>query len=249
MANQTSSNSSDDRIYHFDLRLCGCSDHDQVVPNVLQQQQTAPLASPGLDRIEQSRLAINALEQVFVYGSEDTVVLRDVGVAGKTPYFFSDGYLVDLSGKRIPGSQILAALPVDLARLGDTFTWPPKQSEPFGELPIDSTNVNVGFARNSFKFGDGHSVVTVGAAVPKILGLRNGGAALWVTSAQVITQGTGRFAGARGIQSFAGTSYFPHWPAAPEDRIGLLTKPFKAKIHRCIRAALKGNLQDAFAAS
>jgi hypothetical protein len=242
MGNQTSGSSSDERIYNFDLRLCGCSGHDQFVPTKQQQQRTVPLASPGLDRIEQSRLAINALEQVFVYGSEDTVVLQDVGVAGKTPYFASDGYLVDLSGRRLPESEILAALPVDLARLGDTLTWPPRQSEPFGELPIDSTNVNVGFARNSFKFGDGHSVVTVGAAIPKILGLMNGGAMLWVTSAQVITQGTGKFAGARGIQSFAGTSFFPRWPAAPRDRIGLLTKPFKAKIHRCIRAVLKDNL-------
>jgi len=239
VGNQNSS--SDDRTYYHDLRQFGCSDHSHFVPTDNQQQQTIPLASPNLDRIEQIRLAINPVEQVFVYGSEDMVVLRDVGVAGKTPYFYSDGYLVDLSGRRLSGSQILAALPVDLPRLGETFTWPPRQSEPLGELPIDSTNVNVGFARNSFKFGDGHSVVTVGAAIPKIFVVRNGGAMLWVASAQVITQGTGRFAGARGIQSFAGTFHFHRWPDSPDDQIGLLTKPFKAKIHRCIRAVLNLN--------
>src|SRR6185295_4087253 len=72
------------------------------------------------------------------YASEDTVVLQDVAVPGKTPYFASDGYLVDFSGKKLPGSQILAALPVDLAHLGDTFMWPPQQSPPFGELPLDA---------------------------------------------------------------------------------------------------------------
>jgi hypothetical protein len=194
-----------------------------------------------VDSIEYSQHAISPLERVFVYRSEDTVSLRDVGVAEKTPYFYSDGYLIDFSGRKLPGSQILAALPVDLARLADTFTWPPRQSEPFGELPVDSTNVNVGFARNSFQFGDGNSVVSVGAAVPKILKLKSGGAMLWVTSAQVITQGTGKFAGARGIQSFAGTSYFTQWPISPEEQVGILTRPFKAKINRCIRAVLKEN--------
>ena len=242
MGNVNRIGAADERIYYQDFKLCGCSEHNHSLSspgNLPEAHQKPSNTIDAVGSVEYRRLAIDPDEHVLVYGSEDTVNLQDVGVAGKTPYFYSDGYLIDFSGKKLPGSQILAALPVDLARLGDTFTWPPKQSEPFGELPVEATNVNVGFARNSFKFGGGHSVVTVGAAVPKILRLKTGAAMLWVTSAQIITQGTGKFAGARGIQSFAGTSYFTVWPTSPEAQVSLLTKPFKAKIHRCIRVVFK----------
>jgi hypothetical protein len=63
----------------------------------------------------------------------------------------------------------------------------------------------------------------------------------WVVSCQVITQGTGRFEGARGIQSFSGSSHFPKWPPSPDEQVALLIKPFKAKIHRCIKVVLKGD--------
>jgi hypothetical protein len=195
--------------------------------------------SGGAGSIEYKRLAIVSAEHVLVYGSEDTVILKDVGVTGKTPFFSSDGYLTDFSGKKLPGSQILAQLPVDLAALGETFKWPPIQREPIRELPVDATNANPGFARNSFKFGDGNSIVTVGAAIPKLLPLKEGGAMFWVVSAQLITQGTGSFEGARGIQSFSGSSYFPHWPQSPEEQVGVLMRPFKAKIHRCIKVVFK----------
>jgi len=195
----------------------------------------------GNGSIEYRRLGIVPVEHVLVYGSEDNVILKDVGVPGKTPYFASDGYLTDFSGTKLPGSQILAALPLDLATLGDTFKWPRKQQEPLGELPVDATNVSGGFARNSFRFGDGNSIVTVGTAIAKLLPLRGGGAMFWVVSAQVVSQGTGKYEGARGIQSFSGSSHFPNWPASPGDQVGVLAAGFQAKIHRCLKIVLKEN--------
>ncbi|OLE53183.1 MAG: hypothetical protein AUG51_14415 [Acidobacteria bacterium 13_1_20CM_3_53_8] len=230
-------------IISDDLKLCGCSQHshysfpDSVVDYPRTQNQTN--TSGGALSIEYPRLSIVSAEQVLVFCSEDEVVLTDVNVAGKTPYFASDGYLTELSGRKLQGSQILAALPVNISVLGETFKWPPVQREPFSQLPVDATNVDVGFARNSFDFGDGNSIVSVGAALPKLLLLNDGGAMFWVTSCQLITQGTGKFAGARGIQSFAGNSYFPVWPSLPEGQVGVLTRGFKAKIHRCIRVVLK----------
>jgi hypothetical protein len=221
----TSDGATDYAIYE-DHKLCGCSLHS-----------THPLS--GADSLECRQLPIQSAEQVLLFGSEDQVVLKDVGVAGKIPYFASVGYLTDVSGKKLPGSEILAALPVDLTALGETFKWPPAQSKPFGELPVDATNVSVGFARNSFDFGDGNSIVSVGAAVPKFLQLQGGAAMFWVTSCQLITQGTGRYAGARGIQSFSGSSYFSYWPASPQGQVGLLVKGFRAKIFRCIKVVLK----------
>lgn len=238
---QKSSGATNYRIYD-DHKLCGCNQHSLTEMMVdYHRPHNSPSTTVGTASIEYERLAINAVEHVLVYGSEDLVTLVDVNVEGKAPYFASDGYLTDLSGRKLPGSQILAALPVDLANLGETLKWPPQQREPFDKLPIDATNAIVGFARNSFNFGDGSSIVTVGAALPKILRLKGGDAMLWVTSAQLISQGTGKYEGARGIQSFSGSSYFPTWPASPEAQVGLLMAGFKAKIHRCIKLVAKQN--------
>jgi hypothetical protein len=199
---------------------------------------------PGAaSNIEYPRLAITYAEHTLVFGSEDDVTLEDVNVAGKTPYFASNGYLTDFSGRKISGSQILAALPVDLARFIETLKWPPVQREPFDKLPVDAANAEIGFARNSFNFGDGSSIVSVGAALPKLLLLKDGGAMFWVTSCQAITQGQGRYEGARGIQSFSGSSYFPVWPASPEEQARLLVGGFKARIHRCLKLVLRTNHQ------
>ena len=237
----TSDGATDYTIYD-DHKLCGCSLHSgypmpETAADYHRPHNTH--TSGGACSLEYRQLPIHSVEQVLLFGSEDLVTLKDVSVEGKTPYFASTGYLTDVAGKKLPGSQILAALPVDLATLGETFKWPPVQSEPFGELPVDATNVTVGFARNSFMFGDGNSIVSVGAAVPKFLQLKGGAAMFWVTSCQLITQGTGRYAGARGIQSFSGSSYFRYWSASPEGQVGLLSKGFRAKIFRCIKVVLK----------
>lgn len=226
-----------------ELKLCGCSQHGQysfpesVTDSTRVDNRSA--SSGGARSLEYPRLSIVPAEEVLVFESEDDVVLKDVNVTGKTPYFASVGYLTDLYGKKLERSQILAALPVNISAIGETYQWPPIQREPYGELPVDSANVNVGFARNSFDFGDGNSIVCVGTALPKILPLKEGGAMFWVVSSQLITQGTGKYAGARGIESFSGSSYFPVWPSSPEGQVGVLMRGFKAKIHRCIKVVLK----------
>src|SRR5688572_234085 len=114
-----------------DLKLCGCSRHNEYSLQETADEYRRPHISSGISNgsraIEHPRLGIGGAEQVLVFGSEDYVKLEDVGVAGKTPFFASQGYLTDLSGTRLPGSQILAALPVDLSRLSDTLQWPPVQ--------------------------------------------------------------------------------------------------------------------------
>ena len=224
-----------------DELLCGCSGHS--VPEVAAGYQSSlksPRTSSGSDAIECPRLSIAPAEHTLVFGSEDNVTLEDVGVEGKIPFFASKGYLVDFSGKKLPGSEILAALPVDLSRLADTLRWPPEQPKPFDKLPVLYPNTSdVGFARNSFDFGDGSSLVTVGTAIAKTQPLKNGGAMFWVVSSQVVAQGTGKYEGARGIESFSGSSYFPVWPTTPEAQVKLLVSGFKARIHRCIKVVLK----------
>jgi len=240
---QNSSAKTEHKTYE-EFKLCGCSRHSHnsspEEPENYQRPRSSADTSSGTIAIEYPRLAITSAEHTLVFGSEDNVTLEDVGVQGKTPFFASQGYLTDFSGKKIPRSEILAALPVDLSRLGDTLQWPPEQPKPFDELPVIYPNSNdVGFARNSFDFGDGSSLVTVGAAIAKTLLMRKGGAMFWVVSCQVIAQGTGKFEGARGIQSFSGSSHFPVWPQSPEAQVRLLVSGFKARIHRCIKIVLK----------
>lgn len=227
-----------------DLKLCGCRQHSEYKFLDAAISYQDPRKSSGADTgsiaIEYPRLGITSAEHTLVFGSEDNVTLEDVGVEGKTPFFASQGYLTDFSGKKMPRSEILAALPVDLSRLGDTFQWPPEQPKPFDKLPVLYPNASdVGFARNSFDFGDGSSLVTVGAAIAKTLPLKTGGAMFWVVSCQVVAQGTGKYEGARGIESFSGSSYFPTWPQSPEEQIKILVSGFKARIHRCIKVVLK----------
>src|SRR6266513_2097338 len=89
--------------------LCGCSGHS--VPKVAADYQPSlksPRTSSGSAAIEYPRLSITPAEHTLVFGSEDNVTLEDVGVEGKIPFFASKGYLVDFSGKKLPGSEILA---------------------------------------------------------------------------------------------------------------------------------------------
>jgi len=228
-----------------DIKLCGCAQHSQYASGeftVDHRRRRDPVGTVGgAATIQYPNLSITPVEHTLVFGSEDLVTLEDVNVQGKTPFFGSVGYLTDFSGRKIPGSEILAALPVDLAQFADSLKWPPAQREPFNKLPVDATNANPGFARNSFKFGDGSSIVSVGAALAKLLPLKSGGAMFWVTSCQAISQGKGRYEGARGIESFSGSSYFPVWPASPEGQVRLLASGFKAKIHRCIKLVLRAD--------
>ncbi len=232
-----------ERKTNYEIKLCGCRVHGKDSSEPAEEHQHTSSSghnSGGTRAIEYPRLGITSAEQTLVFGSEDNVTLEDVGVEGKTPFFASKGYLTDLAGRKIPGSEILAALPVDLARLGDTFQWPPEQPKPFDKLPVVYPNSSdVGFARNSFDFGDGSSLVTVGAAIAKTLPLKAGGAMFWVVSCQVVAQGTGKYEGARGIESFSGSSYFPVWPQSPDAQVKLLVSGFKARIHRCIKVVLR----------
>lgn len=225
------------------FKLCGCNLHSSPYPirqnEPKRMQPLRPSQAHGTAAIEHLHLQIAEFETVMVFGSEDHVTLENVGVPGKIPYFASQGFLTDINGRQLSGSQILAALPVDLAKLGDTVLWPPVQNTPGDMLPVLYPNTqDVGFAKNSFDFGDGSTIVSVGAAIAKTKPLDNGGALFWVVSCQVITQGTGKYEGARGIESFSGSSYFPRWPTVPQEQVQLLVSGFEARIHRCIKIVI-----------
>src|ERR1041385_4462120 len=101
---QNSSTRSDD-----DLKLCGCRQHSEYkfsdAAIAYREPGKSSETSTGSIAIEYPRLGITSAEHTLVFGSEDNVTLEDVGVEGKTPFFASQGYLTDFSGKKIPRSE------------------------------------------------------------------------------------------------------------------------------------------------
>jgi hypothetical protein len=200
-------------------------------------------SSGGSIKIEYPQLANGPVEKVLVFNSDDRILLN---TAGEIPYFHStgEGILTDLDGRVLPGSKGLSSLPVDPAELGEAVEWPPIQPEPFNQPPVDNKHTTgVGYAKNFIAFGDGSSIGTVGPSLAKILRLKGGGAQFWESSVQAICQGTGKYAGARGMLVFNGSAYFPVWPKELEEQIKLLSAGFPARLVRCFKLALKGDIE------
>lgn len=191
--------------------------------------------------IDFSQLAIGP-EEVLLFASDDTIFLK---VTSPTEgYFTSQAPLTDIWGRRLPGS-VEAALPVKFADLGGTTQWPKPQKSPFDQPPVDSTNVSdIGFAKNFFDFGNGNTIVTVGPSLPKLTLLKNGGAQFWESSCQAISQGTGKYEGARGLLAFVGSAYFSSFPDPSDGQkvVEKLAQGFPARLTRCIKLVRKGNL-------
>jgi hypothetical protein len=187
------------------------------------------------------QLAIGHDEQVLVFNTEDHITLNvDDPTA---PYFFSHGELTDLWGNPVPGGTIQSALPADPNALPLTLQWPNPQPSPFDKPPVDNTNTtDIGFAKTVIYFGDGSSIVTVGPSFAKVGLLKGGGAQFWESSCEAISQGTGKYDGAKGKLAFVGSAYFPEFPADPNEVIKLLAQGFKAKIVRCVKLVLKKDI-------
>jgi len=197
--------------------------------------------------IEFQQLANGPVEKVLVFNSDDKIFLNVDDP--NQPYFHStgEGILTDLQGHALPGSKGLSSLPLTNPKeLEDALLWPPVQQKPFNKPPVDpKTTTEIGFAKNFISFGDAEnsSLATVGPSLAKILLLKGGGAQFWESSVQAICEATGKYAGARGMLVFAGSAYFPSWPAARDEQIKLLAQGFSARLVRCFKLALKKDQQ------
>jgi len=77
---------------------------------------------------------------------------------------------------------------------------------------------------------------------PKIAITKDGGAQFWVSLCMAMSQGTGKYDGARGEQAFVGSAYFPKWPAKPDAQVAILAAGFQVRLVRCIKVVLKADL-------
>jgi hypothetical protein len=158
------------------------------------------------------------------------------------PYFSSHGPLTDLHGNVLPGTRVATTFPVDPSKFGETGTWPPPQVEPFDEPPTDNRNTTGhGYSKQAYYFNnDKDWFVTIGPSLPKIVRTKDGGAQFWVGSIGVISQGHGRFAGARGVTTYVGSAYLKDWPPDNDfqGQIKILREGFRALIGTFVKVVL-----------
>jgi hypothetical protein len=97
----------------------------------------------------------------------------------------------------------------------ETFVAPPTPKLPFDkpEPPVDPVKI-LSFAKGIWKFGDGSSITAIGPAQIRVIYYVDGSAQLWVSGNQIITNGTGKYAGAQGLKTVGGSTFVPAAKAA-----------------------------------
>ena len=193
--------------------------------------------------INEPQLAIGPVEKVLAFNVKARITLIPAG-ASTPAYFSSVGVITDLRGQPLKGSRSETALPTDPAALPLVFKWPNEQGAPFSKIPpnVDSTNVStLGFSKQEYFFGDEDpsSLVTVGPSLPKITLLKDGGAQFWVGSVGAVSQGTGKYLGAKGMAAYDGGAFFKSWPSNPADVLKLLEAGFEALVATYFKVVLK----------
>src|SRR5215471_5761975 len=173
--------------------------------------------------IEFPAIAIGPVEHVLGFNSDEQISLQGFPA---NPFFTVKGVITDLHADHLPGTSVETAFPLDPALLGTVTQWPDPQSQPFNQPPVENNN----------------TIVAVGPSLPKLTLLKNGGAQFWVSTAGVISQGTGKFEGARGEACFSGSAYFPKWPSDQPSQIKILQAGFSVRVCRFIKYTLKQDL-------
>jgi len=94
--------------------------------------------------------------------------------------------------------------------LAKMFVPPPDPRPPFDQpaAPVDEIEV-LSYTKGIWQFADGSTIVTEGPAQLRVIFYVDGASQLWVSGEQIITDGTGRYAGARGMKTVGGSSWVP----------------------------------------
>lgn len=170
-----------------------------------KEGDTSPIVFPSL--------AIGPVEEVLIFEVVGHVVLVEQKGKDWDAFWHITGNLIDLTGMVLNGGQFETVFPFKFELAQYIPVWPARQGGPFDVPPVNGANTaDFGFSKTNFIFPGGDSLVTVGPSIPKIVLLKGGAAQFWVTSVGVTTDGTGRFAGARGMGAFNGSAYFAKAP-------------------------------------
>jgi hypothetical protein len=176
--------------------------------------------------------------QAHSHKHEELIVRYTIGsgefvFVGGQPKITVKGKMYKLNGEE-DGEWLGIDQPI--VPITDTFVAPPTPDRPFDkpEPPVDKVKV-LSYAKGIWKFGDGSSITAIGPAAIRVIYYIDGSAQLWVSGNQIITNGTGRYAGAQGLKTVGGSTW------VPADKAGDLSKAgtFSAntiEVFRVVRA-------------
>ena len=129
-------------------------------------------------------------------------------------YFSARAHIYTLDNRpdgRYEGEYELISAP------SDVFARPPQPVPPFDTPvgPVEHVTINT-HTKGLWTFRDGSSIAAVGNAnfhAVKTSGGPGGVVMLWVTGDQIITGGTGRYAGVQGLKTLGGSANLPNLPS------------------------------------
>jgi hypothetical protein len=157
----------------------------------------------------------------FTHPHEELIVRYTLG-SGKF-VFVNQQPKITVTGKmyKLNGEEDGEWLGIDqpIVNIPETFVAPPIPKPPFDkpEPPVDPVKI-LSFAKGIWKFGDGSSITAIGPAEIRVIYYIDGSAQLWVSGNQIITNGTGKYAGAHGLKTVGGSTW------VPPDKAGDLSK-------------------------
>lgn len=126
--------------------------------------------------------------------------------------------------------------PVSLAALKEAqdLSKPANPKAPFNEPGPPVADVNIlSYTKGFWRFADGSTITAIGPANVRVVLFSDEATELWITGDQIITGGTGRYAGAQGLKTVAGSSW------VRPGRELFIPEPFSAKtieVFRIVRA-------------
>lgn len=128
------------------------------------------------------------------------------GLADGRPFIKIKCKMYKLSGEE-DGYHEGIDVPV-IPNILEVFNRPPAPDPPFDEPKGPMVHFTVfSHAKGTWTFGDGSSISAVGPANLHAIGYIDTASQLWVSADQLITGGTGRYAGAQGLKTVGGSSW------------------------------------------
>lgn len=183
------------------------------------ERQLARIADAQPGNIEFDTPAQGPDEIVIVFNA-DPCTVKLIQADGGLSWKLDCSTFTTLSGSPVaPPTSYTGSFPVDPKTLPDIFAWPPPgtQSPPYDDGIIDPTVAKavatMGPAKENVSFADGSSVASAGPSLARITKVGGGNAGyFWATTAALITNGTGKYKGARGLSTLFGGAYLKKLP-------------------------------------
>lgn len=201
-------------------------------------------------RLSHPEYATSPYEEVLVFNSPVTIKL--VTVNGKQ-YFTSDGKILDLRGNE--GGSVNTSLQTSVTPATAAFllTFPPVQQPVSNSLDVDTGSGSLpagqippgSYTKQFYDFGDGNTLAMEGPAFPKLTFLEGGSSAqFWVGFVGAISQGTGKYEGAKGMGGFDGSAYFKNFPPPSkfDAIVAVLSQGFPASVGAYIKIVDGGHI-------